>query len=118
MLDDRVQPIFPRPEIQRDIVLSSLSEVMHQANIAARAEGLGAGATDHHVANGVILAPFIQRRAQAIDHRIVECIERLRAVERDKPEGSTLFRQQIAVSDRHADHPRLLWPRVRRFTRQ
>ncbi len=118
VLDDRVQPVFPRPEIERDIVLSGAAEIMHQADVAPRAEGLRAGATDQHMANGVILAPLIQRRTQAIDHGIIERIERLRAIERDKPEGSALFRQNVAVSDRHADHPRLLWPRARRFTRQ
>ncbi len=80
--DHQVQRVFLARRMPRARRCSpSSSHLAHRADVAAGAEGAVAGALDHHGVHMRIVAPLRERGGAGADHREIERVQCLRAVE-------------------------------------
>jgi hypothetical protein len=83
--DGQVQRIFLVEESIHFGAVAGQLPLTQGADVAAGTEGPVAGALDHHGVDVRIFAPGFQDRVAGADHRQIERIERLGAVEQDAP---------------------------------
>ena len=75
------------------MVLAIELELAQRADVAAGAEGAITGALDHHRMHMRLIPPALQHLGQRLDHRQIQRVQRLRAVQHDPPNPPVTARE-------------------------